>query len=302
MDSDAAPSPDAALSPDAGGQTCADCVSYAAPVNLGAVASPVLVEISGLAASRSHSGLLYAHNDSGGLPVIYGLGTGGQDLGSVTLAGATAIDWEDMALGPCPSGSCLYVGDIGDNGSNRAEAYGIYRIAEPMMLAATTSSVSYEYFEIAYPLGAHHNAETLLVHPTSGDVYVVTKTQFGGQSSVYRAAAPLITGMVNPLVLVADLAVPTGLDLPITGGDISPCGTAVLLRSYSTIYRFELPTGAASFDAVFLAPVSRVPFPPIGLGPSNELQGEAITWAPDGRGYYTVGERAGQQIHFVGCQ
>lgn len=271
-------------------------------MNLGAVASSVLVEISGLAASRSHPSLLYAHNDSGGLPVIYGLGTGGQDLGSVTLAGATAIDWEDMALGPCPSGSCLYVGDIGDNGSNRAEAYGIYRIAEPMMLASTTSSVSYEYFEIAYPLGAHHNAETLLVHPTTGDVYVVTKTQFGAQSSVYKASAPLVSGAVNPLVLVADLPIPMGLELPITGGDIHPCGTAVLLRSYSTIYRLELPAGATNFDAIFQAPVGHVPFPPLGLGPSNELQGEAITWAPDGRGYYTVGERAGQQIHFVGCQ
>ena len=98
-----------------------------------------------------------------------------------------------------------------------------------------------------------------------------------------------------------DLAVPAGADLPLTGGDIHPCASAVLLRSYSTIYQFTLPADAG-FDAVFTTPFTRVPFPPLGLTASSEAQGESIAWADDGRGYFTASEGANQQLHFVGCQ
>jgi hypothetical protein len=45
-----------------------------------------------------------------------------------------------------------------------------------------------------------------------------------------------------------------------------------------------------------------VPAAPLGIGPNSEIQGEAITWFPNGLGYYTASERTNQQLHAVRCQ
>ncbi len=160
--------------------------------------------------------------------------------------------------------------------------------------------MTFERLDLQFPNGEKHDSETLMVHPLTGDLYVVIKTGFTKKSAVFKASAPLSALATNPLVKIADLAVPAGLDLPITSGDIHPCGTAVLLRAYNTVYQFELPPGSA-FDTVFTSSFTRVPAPPVGLGPSDENAGEAISWSPDGRGYFTASEGANQQLHFVGC-
>lgn len=286
--------------PDAGAPSL--CAAYGAVSNEGVLANANLTELSGLAASFTQPAVLYGHNDSGGDPVIYLLSTTGADLGERLLDGATPVDWEDLALGPGPNGPSLYVGDIGDNGLARPEPYLVYRLDEPQVGGApSTSTVAFEVFELEYPGGAHHNAEAMMVHPSTGDLYIVTKEGTGDPSQVYKAAAPLVSGAINLLSLVTTLAVPTGLDLPVTGGDIHPLGEAVLLRTYNTIYQFVRPVGP-DFDPVFSAPFTRVPAAPLGIGPNNEIQGEAITWFPDGLGYYTASERSNQQLHAVRCQ
>ena len=51
------------------------------------------------------------------------------------LDGATAIDWEDIAIGPGPQAETpyLYVGDIGDNAERRPNIV-VYRVAEPKVV------------------------------------------------------------------------------------------------------------------------------------------------------------------------
>ena len=69
-------------------------------------------EASGLAASRTHSGVLYTINDHGDGPHIYVLDSAtGHRISTITLNNAQNGDWEDIAYGPCPGGSyCIYVG------------------------------------------------------------------------------------------------------------------------------------------------------------------------------------------------
>ena len=46
-------------------------------------------------------------------------------VGSYVLAGAAAVDWEDMAIGPTSEGgSYLYLADIGDNADRRSWSRG----------------------------------------------------------------------------------------------------------------------------------------------------------------------------------
>ncbi len=112
-----------------------------------AVASTALTELSGLAASRRHPDVLWAHNDSGGEPEVVAVGRDGGDRGRFPLGGAEAFDWEDMAIGPDPAGTggdVLYLGDIGDNIDQRDDGVVVYRVPEPQPGAAGS---------VAAPLG-----------------------------------------------------------------------------------------------------------------------------------------------------
>src|SRR5687767_2251902 len=75
---------------------------------------PALPEASGVALSRRSPGLLWSHNDSGE-PMVFAVDTAGVAKGRVRVAGARVTDWEDISVGPCAQGSCLYIADIGDN-------------------------------------------------------------------------------------------------------------------------------------------------------------------------------------------
>src|SRR5262245_45881211 len=86
---------------------------------------PDLPEASGLAASRRNPGVLWTHNDSGD-PFVFAITSTGGVKGRVRVTGAQVWDWEDIAVGPCPKGTCLYIADIGDN-DRRRRSVTIYR-------------------------------------------------------------------------------------------------------------------------------------------------------------------------------
>ena len=93
-----------------------------------------LPEASGVAVSRKSTDVLWSHNDSGE-PVLIAVGTDGEPRGRVWIAGAAVEDWEDIEAGPCPGGSCIYIGDIGDNNAKRGSLT-IYPAAAAARLAA----------------------------------------------------------------------------------------------------------------------------------------------------------------------
>src|SRR5262245_1156570 len=96
---------------------------YGAPVHLTDLKNRSVNESSGIVASRRNSNLFWTHNDSGDGPFIYAFDRGGNHLGVWRVAGATARDWEDIAIGPGPTKDSpyVYIGDIGDNEKKRDE-------------------------------------------------------------------------------------------------------------------------------------------------------------------------------------
>jgi hypothetical protein len=121
--------------------------SAAAAATVGLTAplrSPRLTESSGVAVSRAHPGIVWTHNDSGDGPYLYATDLHGNDRGAIRVSGAAAVDWEDMALAPCPSGrgECVYLADTGDNLERRTSVT-IYAVAEPdpPLVAADTQRV-----------------------------------------------------------------------------------------------------------------------------------------------------------------
>ena len=257
---------------------------------LGTVREPAIGESSGLAASRRNPGMVWTHNDSGDEPLIFCLDLQAKFCGVWRVTGAEAFDWEDMAAGPGPRPGqpYLYLGDIGDNIDQRTEIV-VYRIPEPTApngdvdgtLGSPASTTPAEALRLQYPDGPH-NAEALAVHPTTGDVYVITKD--AQSAKVYKAAAPLDPSRRVMMVQVGSIRLASGsrgLET-ITGADISPDGRRVAVSTYTQGYELELPAGAVFDDVWAQRPV------PVALG--QRLQGEAVAYRLDGRALLTTSE------------
>ena len=268
---------------------------FAAGVSLGNFENAKLKEASGLVESRKTPGVLWLHNDSGDSPRLFAAKTSGVDLGTYSFAGADAIDWEDIAIGPGPTSgeSYLYIGDMGDNRSVRPNIQ-IYRVAEPAVDPAagpkTVTLSGVEKFVLVYPDGAH-NAETLMVDPKTSDVFIVTKVS-SGISFIFRAAAPLSNAGPITLEKVGSLDFGTApLSGPATtGGEIAAAGDWIGIRTYPAAFLWRRTAGMTVADALAGQPCV-IPM-------HSEPQGEALGFAADGKGYYSTSEGANQPLYF----
>lgn len=266
-----------------GGQGCRQtCAAWTNPRALGDVVAPV-VELSGLAASRTQAGVLYAHNDSGDAARFFALSAqNAAVLQEFSVQGATNRDWEDVAVGPCATGSCVFIADFGDNSRVRSD-YALYVVPEPSVVpGGAVATVTGERLPFQYPAGARNNAEALIVDPQSGRPYVITKAPGGFQpSTVFRFPLPLTPGTQVTLEEVVTLPVPGPTDSQLTGADASPCGDAVLLRMYNRLVLMRTDGGA--LESAFGAA-------PVNVPVAQEVQGEAVAFSADGRSYFTASE------------
>ena len=113
------------------------------PATIGSIAATSLAEVSGIVDSRANANTFWVHNDSGDSARFYAINHQGTMLGTFPLAGATAFDWEDIAMSPKPGGgNYLYLGDIGDNAIRFARLSPIYRTDEPQSTASATIPVA----------------------------------------------------------------------------------------------------------------------------------------------------------------
>jgi hypothetical protein len=199
-------------------------------------------EASGIAVSRRTAGVLWSHNDSGE-PTLFALSTDGTTLGRVYVSGASG-NWEDIAIGPCPQGSCIYIGDIGDNSARRREVF-IYRVPEPD--SGATVSGRAETMRVRYPDGPR-DAEALIVLP-DGKLFIVSKGELGAVA-LYRAPS-FQNGASVQLERVATLVEAEGgntgrVGRPdrVTGAGSSPDGRWIVLRTLYALTFYNAATFA----------------------------------------------------------
>jgi len=229
---------------------------------------PRIQESSGLAVSRRHDGVLWTHNDSGDDAHLYAIGPDGSTLATVTLAGLDPRDWEAMASSIDSDGTpLLWVGDIGDNYGTRNNGILVHRIAEPSELQNT--EVQPTSYRLRYP-GPPVDAESLLVDPRDGRLFVITKAPVGG--TVYAAPPVLDPTGANLLESLGDS--PDFL----TDGAFAADGRMVV-RGYGAMW-------AGSPAAGWSGPVS--------LPPSD--QGESLAVSGDGTAGYVGSEGTRSEI------
>lgn len=248
-------------------------------------------ESSGLAASRRNPGIFWTHNDSGDDPLLFAIDRQGRTRGVWRIAGAKARDWEDIAVGPGPESgrTYVYVGDIGNNKYSRENLI-IYRLPEPVVDAASGRSSrknpigteEAEVIGIAYPDG-NHDAEALMVHPQSGDIYIATKTT-DPATTIYKLSGAASYSGVQKLARVGQVRIPNLFGALITGADISPDGRRVIFCDYTRAYELRLQVNDGSdFDAIWSREVVQVP-----LG--KREQGEAVCYRLDGQAILATSE------------
>jgi len=253
---------------------------FSSRVDMGLIEHPELTEASGLVESRRNSHVFWSHNDRNHQNRLFAFSTSGAHLGIYWIDGIENRDWEDLAIGPgpVPNVDYLYIGDIGDNNAVHENKY-IYRVPEPVVdfnqvpVELTIFDVDTIIFQ--YPDG-NRDAETLLIDPLTRDLYVISKREFE-DIRVYRAPYPQPTNQLITLEHVATIQLSQ-----IVGGDVSPSGLGILLKTYTTMYYWNRSPNQNLWEAFVNTPVI-LPY-------IEEMQGEAVCWAADSLGYYTVSE------------
>lgn len=249
--------------------------TFGDPVSLCKLTPSFIGESSGVAPSRITRGIYYTHNDSGDTARFFKFNLSGQVLSAHGLTGAGAVDWEDMASARFQGRSYLYFGDVGDNLRVRSTIK-VYRCEEP---TGTGNVTQFDTYTLKYPDGPR-NCETLMVHPRTGEIWIVSKVD-SGASSVYRLPAPSGSGTYD-LIKVGQVTV--GSAIPgsqmTTGGDISADGKYVVVRTYTAAFEFEAPK---SFTGWIHSAPKRVTL-------AIETQGEAACYSPDGKTLVTTSE------------
>jgi hypothetical protein len=260
--------------------------------------SPHVKESSGIAVSRAHEGVLWTHNDSGDDAYVYATDLAGTDRGAVRVRGARSVDWEDIALGPCPTlgGACLYIADTGDNDRTRQSVV-IYAVPEPDPPGGGTSPVRSAppaALGLKYA-GGPDDVEAIYVSPRDSALYLVSKgrsgvvqlyrvprTAWGGDTAV--TLSPLQQLPIAPFAALGRL---------VTGAAIRPDGRLVAVRTYTEIYTFVPGAGGR------LKPSGRPVCNVTGLEP----QGEAIDFLDDSTFVLTseADRRTRGSLHTVTC-
>lgn len=184
-------------------------------------------ETSGL---ESVNGKIYTHNDSGGSNLLYEINAvTGDVIRSITINGASNVDWEDLAS----DNTYLYIGDIGNNLGSRNNLK-IYKILKSDLdtnniVNAETINFSYaDQIKFNYdPFTTPYDAEALIAY--DGQLYVFTKNWADYTSSVY--SIPTVPGSYE-VVSVEEKT----LDVMVTGADINEAGSSVALLGYTNPY------------------------------------------------------------------
>ena len=193
------------------------------------VADHRIVESSGLTAQEIDGRTLFTTvNDSGDESRVFTVDpASGRTVGVTTWSpGPTDIE----ALAPANDGH-VWVGDIGDNGFRR-DTINLTRV--PVGEGERTAR-SPQRRELVYP-DRPRDAEALLRHPKTGQLFVVTKGAMGGQAYAVPQAAD--AKAAGPQELELEAEVPA----LVTDGAFLPSGDFVLLRNYTHAHLLSYPS------------------------------------------------------------
>ena len=253
------------------------CGAWAQPEMVSADLGEELAELSGLEVSSQLPDTVYQVVDSGNPAILYISNAIGKIRRRIRFAKAQ-VDVESLALGPCAGGQqCLFIADIGDNFYLRREKV-IYFKEESKLFDL---SEPFKVLKFFYPDGARLDAEALMVHPETGDLYLFSK---GRKSYVFRIEKASLASHDRPVEAAFHMVLD---EVRVTGADFSADGKSFTVTAGRvTTYLFDIDT---------------VPHPLFSVG--DDYQGvwsmvfpqmEAVAWVSDSKLLYGTEAKGGE--------
>jgi hypothetical protein len=242
------------------------CKQWSQPVNAGSLDSSYLREASGLAVSRAISNRAYHMIDGDAQAKVTVTDLTGKLIQHIPVNELPVrADTEDLAYAKCGTANCIYIGNIGDNELSR-ESIEVLAFKEETAFNGAAKILSRVI--LRYP-DSPSNAEAMIVHPISGDLFIFTKEERIKKevppTKVYKLRKEHLLkngSYVLEKVGEIDLSAlyPTGKkdDFVVTGADISEDGTSLLLVTKKLVFAIPWPysspqTGRGSFSYVSVA-------------------------------------------------
>jgi len=251
-------------------------------------------ESSGLCLSGRDPSIFWTLNDSGGEPCVFAIDQNGKTRAKVRVRDAANFDWEDIALGKDDKGRpALFIGDIGDNFQMRPTIQ-VYQIPEPAVsgpenAVEETTSADPVIWRVNFPDGKH-NAESLLVHPKTNRLHILTKSE-DGKSALYVFPASAQKDASMMLEKVVDVTFPTLVragkrphdNCMTTGAGFAPDGTRLVVATYSSLYEWTLADDRPLAESLKQ--------PPLRIEPDLVPQMEGVCYDADSRTIWFTSER-----------
>jgi hypothetical protein len=231
-----------------------------------------LEEASGVVASIRNPNMFWVINDSGNPADVFLIDIHAKIRMICHLQGVKNRDWEDITMATVDGKNYLYVGDIGDNLS-RYPSKLIYRFEEPPYEKEELTLTDFDTLNIFLPDG-ERDTEAMMVDPLQNDLYLLSKWE--DSVHLYKISFPFER---DTLTAERTAILPYN---SIVAANISADGKEVLMKDYPNIYYWKREKDESITDLLKRSP--------IGLPYNMEEQGEAICFASDGKGYYTISE------------
>ncbi|WP_285550361.1 WD40 repeat domain-containing protein [Actinoplanes regularis] len=252
------------------------------------VKDPLLDEISGLVATKTGFVAINDSTDDRRRKIFF-LDTKCTVKSKIDLGGSR--DTEDMVLSP--DGKTLWIADTGDN--DVLKGGGDTRTNVALWSVPLNKGKDPVIHRLSYPDGDKHDAEALLL---DGDGTPIIVTKELSNAYIYKPSAALKnnndTGV--PLTKVGELSLsPTEtkgnafamtFNRTVTGGSIAPGGGKVVLRTYTDAVEWDVKGGDV---------LAALKTKPRVTGLPNETFGEAISYSPDGKYFFTVSDMNGDE-------
>lgn len=269
---------------------------FTGPLTAGTLTEPRSSEVSGLAASRRAPGILWAHEDSGGEPVLHAIAADGTPRGQIRLRGVENVDWEDVASFEMDGQAWLCVADVGDNFARRSFVR-LHFVPEPALAdfegrGELTLAPSFT-LRVAYEDGPR-DCESVAIDPRERAVYLLSKRE--PVPRLYRLPLEKPDGAVAVARKVGEVphlprpnALQLALPIPTGAYRACPCamdfaadGSGAIVLTYGDTLYFPRRTGESWATAL-----SR---PPLVLGAHDLPQAEAACFDSSGRSVFVASE------------
>lgn len=248
-------------------------------------------ESSGLACSTRDKHVLWTHNDSGHMPIIYAMDNKGKDLASFHLEANAmgemeAIDWEDMDAFKLHGKSYLLIADTGDNFRLRFN-YQIYIIKEPDLKNSLNSFNSFKTngqsclspawsFSFQFENGESYDVESAAVDILREKILILSKRS----AHAFLFELPLKPADPEKLQTAIKTAEFKDIIKP-SALDISADGKIMSINTYARIHRFKRVSSKQSNNWVY----------DYSLSYKKLFQPEAMCLAKNRKNYYVTSEK-----------